>query len=167
MYSRSILTRNGLRDLLVAHIAVEEGLVSGHVAAELCLSSFLRDRGSPSSVPELIAEAGQFSAERLHWLQSEADRQIKAYAAERRVADASHGLPRADLVHAGEDEERAMTLRPMPEDRYGRFQLIAEGGGGVVLETFPGEGRFENVVRSGHGHSSPRILRESRPSDDT
>jgi serine/threonine protein kinase len=146
MYARSILSRESLRDLLLAHIAVEESLVPGHVVAEICLASFLRERGQPSIVPELVAEAGKFTAERVHWLDRETERQLSARghvdvdpAVSRRRANARR-RPLPGIVRpSGPAGEAPTVVRSMAEGRYSDFLLRAQGGRGLVYFAWDGD----------------------------
>lgn len=125
MYGRSIVTCEGLKDLLIGQIAVEEELLPAPIVAEICLSNMTRGRGRPSIVVELLGRAGNFSAQRLHWLESEADRQILG---------GGHGA-----VAPSQGAHDGRPLQTMRADRYVDFTLLARGGCSRVYMAFDRE----------------------------
>lgn len=139
MYAPIILRQEGLRDLLIADLAVEADLVGSREAAHIVLSSMTRERGRPSRVTQQLATVGDLRAAQVLRLCLEADRQI--HEARNSVGDAiAHrgGLDSAlhrtivcEKLDAFGTAARD-TVRPMPDGRYVRFRLRAHGGRSLV-----------------------------------
>lgn len=139
MYAPSILRQEGLRDLLIADLAVEWDLVGSREAAHIVLSSMTRARDQPSLVTQQLATVGDLRAGQVLQLCLEADQQIHeardsagAAIADRGGLDSAlHRTIVCEKLDAFGTGVRN-TMRPMPADRYVNFRLRAVGGRGLV-----------------------------------